>query len=329
MNEFEFRFVNSTDVTDILGLFFKAYGGRVMSEAYYRWQFLENPVLPISSVVAVQDGRIMAHIGYTARRAKINGCDGILFVKQTSMSHTDVRDSGTYSRLLDWANDQLASRGGELLLSYPNVANHPIQILHPDYYDIYQIPALVRKPQTSASALAIPRDLPRGCGVSATQYVFGDKVDELGKATLRHCRFGLLRSAQYMSWRYGRRPDVDYSICELRKAGHLQSLLVWKYYPHENPDRIMIVDWLADPEDAEATKLFEAVEMHADATGLAVYTWQNIHQRVQHKMLERRGYILSEPIIYFGAFPLIDPIRIAGFEHYKNWHVAMGDVDIF
>lgn len=323
-NEVLFRWAAEPDVPALQDLFSLAFPGRSILADYYRWQFLRGPVLPGSSAVAELDGSIIAHAGYTGRQARLDGRAGVLFVKQTSMSHPRARGSGVYSRLLSWADGQLAQKGGELVLSYPNANNHPVQILRDDYHDIAQIPCLARASRRGGA----------GAGPGAEDFALAsgysfDEAAGLGEATLAGFRYGLVRSAEYLAWRYGRHPNAGYRVAEHRAAGRLRSLAVWKYYPADVPRRIMVVEWLSDGEEALAAGAFDAVEAHADEQGLAVCTWQNVHGRRRHKWLEKRGYVLDLPVLYFGAFPLVEPERLPGFRDYREWHVAMGDVDIF
>lgn len=322
MSELEFRFVAHSDIGAILELFNNAYGGRVMSEAYYHWQFLDTPIFPASSVVAELNGRIVVHIGYTARQARLGDHDGILFIKQTSMSDPAVRGTGIYSQLLTWAHSALTKRAGELVLSYPNANNHVIQILRSDYLDIYQIPALVRE---SKGRKQIHNEYP----AKLIPMEFSDDYIDLARETLCESDFSLLRTGEYLRWRYVMRPDVMYNLLEDRSGGTLQSAIIWKYYPAETPKRIMVVDWLSLPDDPHGADIFEKIENIANERGLSVYVWQNIYERFRHKLLEKRGYRAGEPVIYFGVFPLLRTQQIEGFEDFQCWHVSMGDVDIF
>ena len=321
----DFRFLVESDIPAVLRLFQRAFVGRRLSEAYYRWQFIDNPLLPFSSVVAEQDGSIVAHAGYTARRALFESRTGILFIKQTSMSDPRVRGSGAYSRLLTWAHEHLAQRQGELILSYPNGENHPVQILRPDYLDICEIPCLVRPP-FGKSAEAHALDLPF---LSAASYGFVNEVSELGTATTSASLCGLVRSAEYLCWRYAKHPENKYHVCEQRTAGCLRSLLICKLYPGDRPTRIMVVEWLSAPDDSDAAEVFAPLEEYADRHGLAICAWQNVFQRQRRKVLERRGFRVDMPITYFGAFALARHWLQPVWGDYRNWHIAMGDVDVF
>lgn len=326
MTDINFRFVTSEDVPSILALFRNAFAGREISEAFYRWQFLDTPDFPFSSAVAEINESIIAHAGYTARKAKLNNRAGILFIKQSSMSAPEVQGKGIYSHLLDWAHVNLKSSKGKLVLSYPNANNHQVQILRPDYQDIYQIPVLIRTARTFDTIM--PEKVIDAFPLAAS-YKFGAQVKTLSENCLLQCNYGLMRTPEYLIWRYAKQPDVEYRICEHIEGGRLQSLVIWKYYPSEQPDRIMVVEWLSNPDDVNGAKAFDQIEDHADMHGLAIYTWQNIYQRFKHKLLERRGYKLGEPVIYFGGFPLLSDEKIGPFHEFRKWYISMGDVDIF
>lgn len=322
MSECSFRCIQRQDIPSILGLFKQAFPGRELTREYYSWQFFESPVAPGCSVIAEQNGEIVAHAGYTGRSAKIHGNPGLVFIKQTSMSDPKVRGTGIYSRLLSYSNKVLRQRGADLMLSYPNNQNHPIQILRDDYIDIYQIPCMIRAARETSQektgpekAFHIARDLS-----------FDVEFERLADETTDSASYCLIRDSRYLQWRYAKRPDIDYFVCEERSGGLLMGAAVLKFFP---PDRMMVVEWFGTPEASTSGHLFSKLEDFADSKGFKIYIWQNVFQKARHKFLERRGYQLGEPIIYFGAFAIQGCPHGRGWQQYGNWFVSMGDVDVF
>jgi predicted N-acetyltransferase YhbS len=321
-----FRFANEQDIPELQALFSRAFPGRSISASYYRWQFFESPICPCSSVVAEREGQIVAHIGFSGREALINSRRGTVCVKPTAMSDPLVRGSGVYSQLLMWACEQLGVRGAELALSYPNANSHRIHLNHENYADIWQIPALVRRSGRHYSAKH--GDFFKDSS-QPTFAVCSLGIEQIAEATVREHRFGIMKSGRYLTWRYGRHPNANYYLSEDRRGGRARSALIWKYYPWPDPDRIMVVEWFSESEDTQAAQVFDVVEALAETQGLAVYTWQNVHSKNRHKLLERRGYTLQTPVFYFGAFRLAGPQALGPYEDYRQWHIAMGDVDVF
>ena len=322
-----FRLNEENDMRDIMNLFRVAFPTHQPDEKIYRWHFMDNPVSPMSCAVAVIDDKIVAHAGFSGRHALVNSKNDLLFVKQTSMSDKSVRGTGVYSQLLTWANKQLVQRGGKIAISYPNASNHPVQIMRDDYYDICQIPALQKTFPQTGRVIEATGDLPGR--LLDFNFVFLNDYDELWQATLAGERFGIVHDAEYMTWRYARRPDIDYYLLEDRTGGNLNSAIVWKFYPHDKPEKIMIVDWLHTCHDESAMCLFENLEIFAAHYGLSIAIWQNVYRKKMHKLVEKRSYVLSLPIVYFGAFPLVEPEMLGHFHDYRHWYVAMSDVDIF
>lgn len=318
-----YRFVCDDDIKAI-GNLFKAVFNRSIDDAYYRWQFLANKNDTVSSVVAEIAGRIVAHVGFTARQAIISGKEGLLYIKQTTMLDPSLRKIGIYSKLLSWAYNSLKQKA-DLVLSYPNNNSHPIQILRDDYRDIYQIPCLCfninQKNKNNIEVNSAPGRL--CCDAFNIEY------KELCAATIAGSEYGIIRNTDYLSWRYSKRPDVKYHLIEYRESGKLVSALIWKYYPGDKPTRIMAVEWLSMQEDIRSGAVLLPLMEYANNIGLPIYIWQNIYQKTRYKILERYGFVMAEPIIHFGGFILNPTINTLDWDNYSKWHIGMGDVDVF
>lgn len=327
----EFRFVTSDDVDSICELYAEAFPQAYpLNCNYYRWYYFENDVLPFSSVVAIQNGKLAAHAGFSGRRCKLRGKDGLLYLKQDSMSATFARGKGVYSRLLTWANEQTENKGVSLILSYPNANNHPVQIMRPDYRDVYQIPALSRNFTDAVVSDNVLDSIPPGRLLKGESDPFPAlNYETLCSLVSSRIFFGIDCSPEYLTWRFAKHPDVDYYALENFEGGRLRSAVVYKLYPQIQPKKIMVVYWLRDDEDSKASDVFEPLEEFAAKCNFEIALWQNVFQKTAYKSLERRGYRLSTPIIYFGAFPIGNAEVTKGFECFANWNVNMSDVDIF
>lgn len=318
--DIEFTFATTSDVEEIVGLFHRSYG-RTMTANYYHWQFFESPAGGGYSACARIDGRVICHAGYSRRRARFGRERGHLFAKHTSMTHPDYRGKRIYSQLLGWAHEELSSRGG-MVLSWPNQMNHGIQVLRDDYFDIYQVPALKKMPG------GLKGDGGVHDGLRDVPAVFPEEYSGICSQTVGQAYCSYVRTPEYLIWRYSRRPDIKYYLIEERSAGQLRSAIIFKQYPETNPDRLVVVEWLSDPADRSAANVFEELEEVASLSGMPVILWHNVYDRPRHALLERRGYSLAGPILYFGLFPLSSNLTSRPSE-YRNWYISMGDVDIF
>ena len=138
-----------------------------------------------------------------------------------------------------------------------------------------------------------------------------------------------MRTPKYLRWRFKDHPETAYHVIENRVGGKLGSALIFKLYPPKKPDRINVVEWLCDPEDRRGSDALGELENYAGLQGLPIMIWHNVHDYPRHHMLERRGFVLSEPIFYFGVFALDNPKRLGEYLDWSKWYKSMGDVDIF
>ena len=320
--EIDYEYVTDSDVDEISALFAKVFG-RELSADYYRWQFMQAPTGGAHSAVARYKGRIVSHVGYSLREALTNGTRGRFALKFTSMSDPAHQGQGIYTALMGWAHSRLREKEVDFVLSWPNVRNHPSQRNRTDFEDLWQIPTLKWSPPMGGSRAEIPVPFPTVSEVNL------DVWGSLALHTPGAASYGLLRSREHLNWRYASAPHTVYYAVESYQAGRLVTALVFKLYPAGRPDRINIVDWFCQPEDRSGAAALALLEDYAAKVGLSVTLWHNVHDYPRHHLLERRGYRPSEPVFYFGVFPLAPRERLGNYRDWRQWYVAMGDVDIF
>jgi hypothetical protein len=358
VEDIEIDWVQDRDVDEITALFSLVFE-RPMSPEYYRWQFHHDRFGGFKSARLRVGGRIVSHAGFSPRDWKVNGLKGLVMAKHTSMTHPDCRGFGLYGKLLDWAHPGLAKTGADMILSWPNRHSHPMQRNRTSYEDICQIPVMKWTPKggSSSTGSAIhecphPNPLPKGDGASGlgsfrrvgpitsrrarisvpltkTQSFNFHEWEEVAETTIGNCLFSNIRTLEYLTWRYKQRPDTVYYAIENRTGGKVRSAVVFKLYPADTPCVMNVLEWLSMPESSEADHALDRLEDLAASLGLPVTIWHNVHDYPRHHMLERRGYIPSDPIFYFGVIPLGSSERLGPYRDWRNWYMTMGDVDVF
>ncbi|MFH1116965.1 MAG: GNAT family N-acetyltransferase [Pseudomonadota bacterium] len=321
-DKIEIGWVQDGDVEEITALFSVVFK-RPMFPEYYRRQFYHPRHGGYKSALARVGGRIVSHAGFSPRDWIVNGSKGLVMAKHTSMTHPDYCGLGLYSQVLHWANERLADAGADMVLSWPNRNSHPMQRKRTSYEDVYQIPAMKWMPKTKSPGPvhAVP--------FIETHEADFDRWMELAEKTGGTCLFSNIRTPEYLSWRYKHWPGTVYYAIENHSGGTARSVVIFKLYPAENPQVINIVEWLSDPESGEADHGLEQLEEWAASVGLPVAIWHNVHDYPRHHLLERRGYVPSEPIFYFGVIPLGSPDRLGAYRDWRHWYMTMGDVDVF
>ncbi len=320
--EIQIDWVQDEDVDEITALFSVVFE-RPMSPEYYRWQFYHEDRGGFKSARLRLGGRIVSHAGFSPRDWVVNDSKGLVMAKHTSMTHPDYLGLGLYSRLLQWANPRLAKTGADMILSWPNRNSHPMQRNRTPYEDICQIPVMkwIPKGNPPVTTNSVP--------LTGTRLFNFDEWGEVAEDTSGTFLFSNIRTPGYLTWRYKLRPDTVYYAVENRTGGRVRSAVIFKLYPAENPHVINVVEWLSHPESLEPDHALDQLEDSAASLGLPITIWHNVHDYPRHHQLERRGYVPSEPIFYFGVIPLSGTERLGAYRDWRNWYMTMGDVDVF
>jgi len=318
-----FGWAEPGDAEEVSALFKRVFG-KTMSPEGYRWLFSEAPEGEGRCGVVRHGGRIISHVGYLGRQCLVDGEEGRAALKFTSMTDPEYQGRGVYTALMQWAHAHLRDDDFDFVLSWPNVRNHPSQRNRTDFEDIYQIPALKWVPEVG------DRTRPAaGVPLAEASELALEEWEPVALRTCGEARYSLDRSGAYLKWRYQQRPDVTYYGIESRKGCEVEAALLFKLYPEDEPDRISVVEWLCNPHGRSGEAVLEDLEDYAGSIGLPVMMWHNVHDYPRHHLLERRGYVPSEPIFYFGVFALAGPARLGVYRDWAAWHVSMGDVDVF
>lgn len=322
LEDMNIDWVKDQDVDGITALFTRVFDRPMMPE-YYRWQFHHQRFGGYNSARVRIGGRIVSHAGFSPRVWKVNGSKGLAMAKHTSMTHPDFRAFGLYSRLLHWATPGLAKTGADIILSWPNRDSHPMQRNRTAYEDICQIPVMKWNPRSDSSKAR--NSVPLTKTLSFDFHEWGELADRTDGDFL----FSNVRTVEYLTWRYKQRPDTVYYAIENRTGGKVRSVVLFKLYPDDRPCVINVLEWLSEPDNREPDHALDQLEDVAAGLRLPITMWHNVHDYPRHHMLERRGYILSEPIFYFGVIPLGSSERLGPYRDWRNWYMTMGDVDVF
>lgn len=116
---------------------------------------------------------------------------------------------------------------------------------------------------------------------------FDERFDRLWKRAAQRFRVIGERSADYLTWRFSKCPDIKYETFTLTRRGELLGYVVW----YRDNDSICIADMLAD-EDSTALLLSEftrlARKRQATAIRLACFAPPEFYQQLQAAGFSRR-----------------------------------------
>jgi GNAT superfamily N-acetyltransferase len=157
---------------------------------------------------------------------------------------------------------------------------------------------------------------------------FDERATALWERVAPKLAFAIRRDALYLNWKYVSPPHVRYSIVTVEREGRLDGYAVYRHLQETRGRVTLLVDFLADPDDAAAVKtLLRWIdrEAHAaDSDKIRAYALHAAFRRV----LRRSGFFQVRSRVRLVA-------KINAFEppsdFYRDldgWHVTIGDSDL-
>lgn len=218
---------------------------------YFRWLCLQNPAGIAQAIVIREEGRLIGqaimvpvNLGYAGTSVR-----GYFVV--SVLTHPDYRNRRLFSTIIDAASTFVSGRG-EWLLGHPNAA---------------ALPGWTRKQMTFREPL-VPHLAGMRFGLGSRIQIIRTEAElkRVWPDLANWCMpeddlaVGVLRSMEYMLWRFMRRPDRQYrlGICRA-KSGAMTGFFVTTRWKHHLD---LVVDHGCCPGDGRA--------IHVDRPAIAM-----------------------------------------------------------
>lgn len=267
---------DSVAIVDILNQTFRT----PIDNATWRWYTEGNPLGPSRVYVAeTEDDGIAGVIAFAPMVYRLNGRG----VPGTYAHHLAFKPRywNTVSYLLLCGRALAAEKehAVELTIGPPNKRAYPIHKVLGKWFDFGRLDCLRKFPPYAQAHSCMPLDR------------FTDEFDAFYSRLARRLDFCVEKNADWMNWRFFRRPGLPYTVYTAREAGVLAGYIVLKRWT--DPDgyrKAHILDLHAANESA-AAKMLQAAESYAAGCGeLNLWAAQGCPYR---KWLEASGFLPS------------------------------------
>lgn len=314
------------DEIQILDLFRISFG-RELSEEYWKWRFVENPLFDQLMISLMWEGDVLAgHYAVSATELNVYGKTVLSSLSGTTMTHPQYEKRGIFTKLASELYQRIQKDYRvQSVLGFPNQSSHYGLVKKLFWEDVCIVPTL-----TVNSAAIKP--------VSVNYQInrilsFEDYHEQFITKCIRNLGFGIFtnRSAKYLNWRFLNCPTNNYFCFEIKTGASLSGIIIYKLYSLDNGDAfdIDIVDIFCE-NDVETmhTLIYTAIEN----MGIAKIKTRNINMWIslfdkRHLELERLGFRIEKPLTYMCTKHLttdLDRIDIS-----KGWYISMSDSDVY
>jgi GNAT superfamily N-acetyltransferase len=328
----------------------------VSAREHLRWKMRSNPMVARHQWVAEIDGRIVAMILRIFRRIRIGGRDYLARDGVDVAVDPRHQSRGIYGAMLDYAREMPQDAEFDLGLAYSSnprtrrakrkaerrELDNPIQVLEKPCLPL-AIAARRRKRggrlPAPLSALRITlqaawnrlgnlphwRPIRRSWSITTLER-FDGRTDRLFDEAARPFDFLVVRSSDYMNWRYRDPAAAHFTVRIAEQEGRILGYLILKISQGEG----YIADLLALPERVDVVRslIRDALRIFREARVELVQCWM-ISRHPYNRILRRYGFLDSGKDVGFRyRLKRIDPASVEFLEGADaRIHLTQGDTD--
>ena len=297
--------------TELIELMRHVYGS-AMSEDEFDWFFDRNPTGGRMLSAAEQDGQVVGVLAMSLAHAVVGGVEEVIAFAVHAVTHPRARGRGIFSQL-ELRNEGLAAEAGaSLALGFTNPMAGPILVGRLGWRDLYRMRlwARVLRPLRAARRLG-------GGGLPVTRggtlARFGPAQEEAWRREAGRLGNCLVRSAEYLNWRYVDTPK-DY-----RAFASANGYAVLGHGVHRGMSAAVVCDLVAPGSEARSL-LRRCLREARGGADVAL----GVPPPGQRAVFLSLGFLPTPVRIRVIGKPLASDARLP-----DRWHFAPGDSDIF
>lgn len=294
--------------------------GRPLAEDVWRWRYRGQEGKPAIVDVAVDAGRVVAHLGslpVSLSRGREKVPAGLWV---DLMVHPDYRNLTLFLDMAEANRRHCAEAGAELVFAFPNDRSYPVLKRMLGWQPVEEIDAL----EAPLAGLKEPPAAPRIEPVSA----FDLEYDALWRKLRPEGALAGERSSAWLTWRYRRRPGARYEAWRARnKEGRLAGFLAAKVF--DGPDGRIgdVLDFWS--EDESSPGLWSAALGSFRAAGVKTVSAWALKESPLFARYTEWGLAPRGPRTHFAGRWTSDDEKAPFPARGRDWRVSKGDSDVF
>jgi len=279
---------------------------------FFEWRYLQNPNADLLVAVAILNDEIIAN--YSASPVLLTW-KGDIFktaLSMTTMTHPEHNGKGLFTQLANMLYKEMEKKGFSTMWGFPNSNSHGVFIKKLDWKDIYEIPTL----SLSVAGLS------EICLTNSYTIQVDDNFELSIKFDANNSdKIIVKKNEEYYKWRYLNHPFNEYKNLVLINHGVVSGKLIYKIYNNS----IDIVELQCNEDKEKGYMIDYLINNSINNRYDYIYCWENLFEN-SHTVLERKGFVNSLPVTYFGSREIITSSLTT---NYKDWLIQMGDSDVY
>lgn len=344
------------DERQILELWKAAYPGQKYDQErwmrWWRWMYMDNPGNSIWIGIAAHDNEIVGQQALIPFKIKVNTKVVTGFQAINALTHPDYRGQGIYKKVMKEVIAEASNDGASFGFTFPNDNSYPIAVKKLNWIDIAPKRKLVKvlnwdnvlKTRISNkfffkvctiiskifdNTIFKISKVRVGRGLSITKVsCFDERINEFWARVYNQFPIMVVKSKDYLNWRYANVPDVNYSIYIAEEDGMIYGYIVVGYEQSENKNNAVIYDLMAESKEI-AHFLISSVTDYCRRDGVSHICWIGIANKSYLGAFRKSGFF-NQPFLKEGrVIAYLNGLNISKefISNSQNWLVQEGDSD--
>jgi GNAT superfamily N-acetyltransferase len=330
------RAYSDDDEPAVLELLTASLGGGpagVRPAEFFRWKHVDNPFGRSFMLVAEDAGRIVGFRSFLRWAFEADGRKVRAARAVDTATHPEYQGRGIFTQLTLAALEELRT-DTDLIFNTPNEKSFP-GYLKMGWKEVGRVPVSVRVRRPIRFAKGI-RSVGSGADGRPTFAVSAEPastvleetepVEALLGPAAPSVRLRTPRDLQFLRWRYGSAPLLDYRAIRSVRDGHLTGLVVFRARMRGGLAEASVADVLTAPGDVRtAAGLLRRV----GRSGRFDHVTCSFDADVDAgKAARRAAFVRTRRGVLVVANPLVDPLPVDPTA-LASWQLTLGDLEVF
>ena len=351
---FELRSYNPGDENAICALFEKVFGkpmGKTESIRHWQWEFLANPVKPISIMLAWDGDRLVGQYTASPVQMYVNGRNVSSTLSLDTMTDPEYGGLGIFRTAADRLYAEQVKAGQSFIYGFPNGNSIHGFVKYLQWHQIMPVPVHIRpvkiiKTISRTIFPGKPSLTEKDSGLSHAslsayktngyklrlETEFGEWADDLWNRCCGQHNLWVVRNKAYLNWRYVAKPENKYLIVSVLQGLKSVGYMVVARTNMNIGDAVFIVDFLVDTDFKPAGDLLIRYVINLARENECAFVSALLSPGSKYRFMFRKRLFLPLPerlfmqSMYFGA-RCFDPVMNEVVNDPKAWSISWGDND--
>jgi hypothetical protein len=358
---FEIRSYKPGDENAICALFERVFGkpmGATESIRHWQWEFLENPLKPVSIMLAWDGKRLVSQEAANLLRVYSDGKEYLGLQIFDTMTDPSYEGLGIFTATAKKFYKELSDQGYQFVFGFPNANVIYARTKKLSWKIIYPTPIYVRpldmgpfiRKKTKSNLLgkygskltirlfsAIENFMPKKHNPAIEirkENAFDKWTNELWDKCKGQHRLWVVRDYKYLSWRYNMRPESTYNLYSAWMQGNIIGYIITTEKIRNEGKVVFIADVLSDIKvDGVVDALLKTVIYESAGNGASLISSMIMPNSVYYSAFRRNLFMrlpqkLFPQEIHFGGYLLNNAVPSNLLYNPNSWHINWGDTDL-